>query len=123
MKLHLAQSKNRNSFTGYGAGYVAVNGTAYRAPLLVTPETIVADWPVADLAELTADALHRLLAHAPEIIILGTGATQRFPDPALLRPLLEARIGVEIMATPAGCRTYNILAAEERRVLAAMWLP
>ena len=123
MKLHLAQSKNRNSFTGYGVGYVTVNGIAYRAPLVVTPETIVADWPVADLAELTADALRGLLALAPEIIILGTGAMQRFPDPALLRPLYEARMGLEIMATPAACRTYNILMAEERRVLAAMWLP
>lgn len=123
MKLHLAEPKNRNLFTGYGAGYVTVNGTSYRAPLVVTPETIVADWPVAGLAELTADALRRLLAYAPEIIILGTGATQRFPDPALLRPLFEAHVGLEIMATPAACRTYNILTAEERRVLAAMWLP
>ncbi len=123
MKLHLTAPQNRNSFTGHGAGYVAVNGTPYRAPLIVTPETIVADWPVADLTELTADTLHQLLAHTPEIIILGTGATQRFPDPALLRPLFEARVGVEIMATPAACRTYNILVAEERRVLAAMWLP
>lgn len=123
MKLHLAQSKNRNSITGYGAGYVAVNGIAYHAPLVVTPETIVADWPVAGLAELTADALQGLLALTPEIIILGTGPLQRFPDPALLRPLYEARMGLEIMATPAACRTYNILMAEERRVLAAMWLP
>ncbi len=123
MKLHLAQSKNRNTFTGYGAGYVSVNGTAYRAPLVVTPDTVVADWPVAVLAELTADALRGLLTHTPEIIILGTGATQLFPDPALLRPLFEAHIGVEIMATPAACRTYNILIAEERRVLTAMWMP
>lgn len=123
MKLHLTQSKNRNTFTGYGAGYVSVNGTAYHAPLVVTPDTVVADWPVAVLAELTADALHGLLAHTPEIIILGTGATQQFPDPDLLRPLLEAHIGVEIMATPAACRTYNILLAEERRVLTALWMP
>ncbi len=123
MKLHLAQSKNRNSITGYGAGYVAVNGISYRAPLVVTPETIVTDWPVTDPADLTADVLRGLLAHNPEIIILGTGALQRFPDPALLRPLYEARLGLEIMATPAACRTYNILMAEERRVLTAMWLP
>ncbi len=123
MKLHLAESKNRNLFTGHGAGYVTVNGTFYRAPLVVTPDAVFADWPVADPAELTADVLRRLLAHTPEIIILGTGTRQRFPDPAVLRPLFEARVGLEIMATPAACRTYNILAAEERRVLAAMWLP
>lgn len=123
MKLHLATPKNRNLFTGYGSGYVAVNGTTYRAPLVVTPEAVIEHWPVADLAALTAEALRRLLDHAPDIIILGTGAVQHFPDRALLQPLLEARVGLEIMATPAACRTYNILTAEGRRVLAALWLP
>lgn len=123
MKLHLTAPKNRNLFTGYGPGYVAVNGTSYRTPLVVTPETVVNHWPVADLTALTAEDLQQLLVHTPDIFILGTGATQRFPDAALLQPLLAAHIGLEIMATPAACRTYNILTAEERQVLIALWLP
>ncbi|MGA0114023.1 MAG: Mth938-like domain-containing protein [Burkholderiales bacterium] len=123
MKLHLASPKNRNIFTGHGPGYVAVNGAAYRAPLLVTVDSIVDDWPVSGIAMLTAEAVRRLLDHTPEIIILGTGAAQQFPEPAALQPLYAARIGLEIMDTPAACRTYNFLAAEERRVLAAMWPP
>jgi len=123
MKLHLASPKNRNIFTGHGPGYVAVNGAAYRAPLLVTVDSIFDDWPVSGIAMLTAEAVRRLLDHTPEIIILGTGAAQQFPEPAALQPLYAARIGLEIMDTPAACRTYNILAAEERRVLAAMWPP
>ena len=53
-------------------------------------------------------------------MILGTGASQKFPPPATLRPLIEAGIGFEIMDTAAACRTYNILVAEDRNVAAAL---
>ena len=123
MKLHLASAKDRNSFTGYGPGYVAVNGVSYRAPLVVTPDSIRENWPASGPHDLTAEQLALLLDWGPEIILLGTGARQQFPAPAVLRPLYAAGIGVEIMDTPAACRTYNILSNEARKVLAAMWLP
>ena len=50
----------------------------------------------------------------------GSGERQRFPPPRLLRPLYDARIGVETMATAAACRTFNILSGEGRRVVAAL---
>ena len=55
-----------------------------------------------------------------EILLLGTGAKIRFPRPEILRPLIEARVGVEVMDVQAACRTYNILAAEDRKVAAAL---
>ena len=61
-----------------------------------------------------------LLATSPEIVLLGTGATQRFPHPKLTAPLLRARVGLEVMDTRAACRTYNILVAEGRSVTAAL---
>ena len=63
-----------------------------------------------------------LLALEPEIVLLGTGATLRFPRPALSHCLTQAHIGLEVMDTAAACRTYNILVAEGRRVLAALLL-
>ncbi|HXR59504.1 MAG TPA: MTH938/NDUFAF3 family protein, partial [Burkholderiales bacterium] len=57
-----------------------------------------------------------------EILLIGTGPTQRFPHPRLTRALMEKRIGVEVMDTQAACRTYNILIAEGRRVAAAILL-
>jgi uncharacterized protein len=63
-----------------------------------------------------------LLAHRPEIVLLGTGATQRFPHPRLSAPLAAARVGFEVMDTRAACRTYNILLGEGRRVVAAVLL-
>lgn len=123
MKLHLADSKNRYAVTGYGAGYLAVNTVRYEHPLIVTPDQPPEPWTVPHFEALDAVAWSVLLEKRPEIIVLGTGASQRFATPAVLRPLVEAGIGVESMNTPAACRTYNILMGEGRRVVAAMWLP
>jgi uncharacterized protein len=54
------------------------------------------------------------------VVLFGTGARLRFPHPQLTRALTDAGIGVEVMDTPAACRTFNILAAEGRRVAAAV---
>lgn len=123
MKLHLADTKNRYSFTGYGTGYLSVNGIRYEQPLIVTPDQQPENWLVLDFAALTATQTAPLLRSNPEIIILGTGAIQQFANPVQIRPLIEAGIGLEMMNTPAACRTYNILMSEGRRVVAAMFLP
>lgn len=123
MKLHLANPRNGYTLTGYGTGFLAVNGTRYEHALVVTPDGEPEKWPVGSADALTAEAAALLLAKSPEIIIIGTGPAQVFPAPERLRPLLEARIGVEIMSTPAACRTYNVLMGEGRRVLAAICLP
>jgi uncharacterized protein len=89
---------------------------------LCTPGEPLQDFPVQRFDELTADHFTALLAHAPELVVLGTGATKRFVHPRLTRALTAAGIGVESMTTPAACRTYNILMTEGRRVL-AVFLP
>lgn len=120
MKLHLAAGDGKNHFTGHGEGYVAVNGQRYTQSLVVTPDVIHDVWRVNTFAEINAEHMRFLLGLTPEIVILGTGAAQRFPPPMLLRDFAAAQIGVEVMATPAACRTYNILLAEGRAVLAAV---
>lgn len=123
MKLHLANPRNGYALTGYGTGYLAVNGIRYEHALVVTPDAAPRPWPVSGITAISEAESALLLADRPEIIIIGTGAVQIFPEPAQLRTLLEARIGIEIMNTPAACRTYNVLVGEGRRVLAAMFLP
>ncbi len=123
MKLHLANPRNGYTLTGYGTGFLAVNGTRYDHALVVTPDTPPERWSVDSVSVLTAEAAGLLLTGSPEIVIIGTGPIQIFPEPSRLRPLIEARIGVEIMNTPAACRTYNVLMGEGRRVLAAICLP
>ena len=83
-------------------------------------DRLIADWPIASVTELTADHSAAILDLKPEIVLLGTGRTFTFPDRAKLAPLYGAGLGVEIMDTPAACRTYNILLAEGRNVVAAL---
>lgn len=122
MKLHLNQAAGRNAFTGYGEGYVLINGVRHETNLLVTPDSPVAQWDVTDPARMDAGQVSRLTELDIEVLLIGTGAELRFPPVGLLKPLARAGIGVEIMATPAACRTYNILMGENRKVAAALIL-
>jgi len=120
MKLHLSNISGSNAFTGYGEGYVMVNRQRYERNLVVLPDRIVTDWQAAGFDQLSAEDFARLAELAPEIVLLGTGSRLRFPRPELTRALMQARIGLEVMDLQAACRTYNILAAEDRKVAAAL---
>ena len=120
MKLHLAANSGRNHFTGYGDGYVAINNQRFERAVVVTPDALHDTWNVASFDDIDAAHLQFLLSLQAEVIILGTGATQRFPRAELMREFALAQIGVEIMVTHAACRTYNILMAEGRAVAAAV---
>ncbi|MBM4181117.1 MAG: Mth938-like domain-containing protein [Betaproteobacteria bacterium] len=119
MKLHLSRIEGLNQITGHGPGHVLINGVRHERGVIVLPDEVVTGWAAVfeELARVHFDAL---ALRAPEIVLLGSGARPRFPPPGLYAGLLKARIGVEVMDTAAACRTYNILAAEGRRVAAAL---
>jgi uncharacterized protein len=119
MKLHRAAPSGENMFTGYGPGYVAVNNVRYEKSIVVTSAQVT-DWNIANFEALGTRDFEFLLTLQPEIVVLGTGSTQRFPAPILSRALAEAGVGFEIMDTKAACRTFNILVAEGRRAVAAI---
>jgi uncharacterized protein len=121
MKFHLNTAEG-NMFTGHGADYVRLGVVEYRDNILVTPERIVTGWTAGGFDTLTEADFAALAELKPEVVLLGTGASLRFPHPRLTRALTDAGIGVEVMDTPAACRTFNILAAEGRRVVAAVIL-
>jgi uncharacterized protein len=122
VKFHLQTPAGHNLFTGHGAGYVNVNAVRFTKSLLVTPERIIEDWPATDFASLDAGHFAQLIALKPDLVLLGTGPTLRFPHPALSSCLHAAHIGLEVMDNAAVCRTYNILLAEGRNVVAAVLL-
>jgi uncharacterized protein len=122
LKLHLARIDSQNAFTGYGPGYVLVNGIRHEGSLIVLAERLVENWEVNQIEDLDEGRVNLLAGLGMEILLLGTGKTLRFPHPRLLAPLAAARTGVEIMDTQAACRTYNILLAEGRKVAAALIL-
>ena len=117
MKFHLANISGRNVFTAQGSAYVQVNEQRYTRPIIVTPEQVLLDWNARSFAALTESDFSHFLMLKPEILILGSGDQHRFAHPQLYRALSAAGIGVEFMSTPAACRTYNILAAEDRKVV------
>jgi uncharacterized protein len=122
VKLQLSNSAHQKIFTAHGPGYVAVSGMRYERPVVVTPQQVLTDWPPQDFAALAESHFAYLLALQPEVVLLGTGSRQQFPHPALHRQLAAAGIGVEIMDTAAACRTYNLLVADDRKVVAAILL-
>ena len=120
MKLHLANMAGLNVFTAYGDDYVAVNHEKHLKNLIVLPESIFPEWSTATVETLASADMQKLLELGTEIILLGTGNRLRFPPGPLMRPFAPAGIGLEIMDLRAACRTYNILAAEGRKVAAAL---
>ena len=119
MKLHADTPTALNTVTAYGPGFIEINKVRHMSALVLSPER-VEPWSITSFEALAEADFERLRALDPEVVLLGTGARQRFPHPSLSRSLAEARIGVEVMNTPAACRTYNILMAEGRKVVAAL---
>lgn len=104
----------------YAEDHVLIQGQRYAGSVAVTAGQVLPDWGPTRFDELTGEHMEALRDLNPQIVVLGTGARQRFPDPSLYAILLEAGIGIEIMDTGAACRTYNILAGEGRRAVAAL---
>lgn len=122
MKLHLTQAEGQNLITSYGEGWIDVNRQRYRHHLILTSLQLLPDWSTKTLDTLLAEDFAVILALKPEIFLLGTGAKQRFLHPRITRELTAQNIPVEFMDTPAACRTYNILMAESRHVVAALMI-
>ena len=122
MKLHLSNLGDTKLFTAHGPDHVMVNGERYTTHIVVSAEEVRNDWLAPSFDELSEAHFSYFLALNPEILLLGTGPRQRFPHPRLYRALTDAHIALECMDTPAACRTYNILVAEDRKVVAAILL-
>ncbi|WP_295005761.1 Mth938-like domain-containing protein [uncultured Dechloromonas sp.] len=120
MKLHTSNTDGLNLFSAYGDDFVTVNQDKYFENLILLPDAVIPAWTSATVATLTEADMEKLLALQTEIILLGTGSRLRFPAGALLRAFAPAGIGLDVMDLKAACRTYNILAAEGRKVAAAL---
>lgn len=143
MLLQKESNPGLNTITAYGAGYVEINGQAYRHSVRVSPEGPVEPWPIEDVGQLTNAALQELAGltdtatdpmafldnagptntSGVEVVLIGTGDRQQLLAQSVVAPLLRLGIGVEAMTTQAAARTYNILMAEGRQVIAALIPP
>jgi uncharacterized protein len=126
MKLH-ADTPHTLAITALGDGWIAVNGERRSTSVVLTAGGEQRDWPCRRTEDLSEAHFRSLIEDVPppalpELVIFGSGAQLRFVHPRLLSSLIQRGIGVETMDTAAACRTYNILAAEGRRVTAALLL-
>ena len=105
---------------GYEPGRIQVDGKSFRDGLIVSPDRVITPWGPDCAADLSAEHFEPLIELDPQVIILGTGERQVFPDPRVYLAAMRRGLGVEIMDTGAACRTYNILMSEGRRVAAGL---
>jgi uncharacterized protein len=104
------------------AGIRVVDETV-EGSLILSATEMVTDWEVSKLEQLNEQRLEPVFALQPEVVLLGTGSTQVFPEPELMMCFHRRGVGIEVMATAAACRTFNVLVSERRNVVAALLPP
>ena len=124
MKLTLDANQSVNLIRSYSNGAVHVGDQILHRSCIVTPDSVIADWRPTTVDDLLESDLEPLLALAgaakPQLVLLGTGATHRFPPAPIRGAFVKAGVGLETMDLGAACRTFNVLVQEDRRVCAAL---
>lgn len=104
----------------YTAGELRVNDDTYRDSVILTPTTVLRLPEIRNMDDLASLDPKRILSLEPELLLLGTGPRQIFPAGSFRAQFLSSGIGLEVMDTAAACRTFNVLVAEQRRVVALL---
>ncbi len=91
--------------------------------VIVSARRLITDWPVSKAEDLDVQHFAQILELQPEVVLIGTGEHQVFLAPELLMFFYQRSVGVEVMSTPAACRTFNVLVSEQRNVVAALLMP
>lgn len=115
-------SSSANLIRAYGDAELKINDDIYRQTVIVSASTILILPEVREVDDLAKVDVPRILTLRPELVVLGTGPTQIFPASAFRAAFLSRGIGVEVMDTGAACRTFNVLVAERRQVVALLML-
>ncbi|MFC0252913.1 Mth938-like domain-containing protein [Massilia consociata] len=120
MKLHSDNNQQYQTVTGYDADGVEINAQRFNFSLIVMPEVAPRPWNVTRFEDLNAEHFEQIAQDTPDVVVLGTGARQRFVHPKLVASLSSRHVGVDCMDSQAACRTYNVLMGEGRKVTLAL---
>lgn len=107
--------------TSYDAEGININGRLFQQPLVLSPSALITDWKPSSILSLTAEDLEPFYELEAEVILFGTGNRQQFPNNDVLKRLASTQVGFEIMDIQAACRTFNIIMAEGRNVIAGLF--
>lgn len=122
MKFTEHRDSNVFAVKHYEPGLVKVNNLTFTKSCFITQKETNDNWPCPSIESLDTGLLDPLLATGSEVIILGTGEKQIFPQPKLFAYCASKGVGLEVMANDAACRTYNVLTTEDRDVVLALIL-
>ncbi|HSH87375.1 MAG TPA: Mth938-like domain-containing protein [Methylophilus sp.] len=122
MKLHLHSSDQQYQINGVDSQAITINRQPYEQSVIVSGDALSTDWFKGGWESLDAQTLAAIMKFQPEVVLLGTGDKHRFIHPKHTQLFLSQNIAVECMTTAAACRTFNILTAEGRKVVAALLL-
>lgn len=106
---------------GYDDRGITIGEARFERPVIVAGSTLVGDWTATVLADLAPDDLAPVWALQPQVVLLGTGRSQRFPSAELRRAFAQRQVALEAMDLGAACRTYNVLVQEDRAVVALLF--
>ena len=120
MKFTLQAPSSSNLVQACTEEEIIVRDHVIRGSVILTAAEIVFDWPPTSIEDLIPHHLQAVLQLKPDVILLGTGKRQVFPDAEVLAAVRTAGVGLEVMDTRAACRTYNVLVQEGRSVAAAL---
>jgi uncharacterized protein len=116
-------SSTVNLIRAWEPGRVRIADRWLAGNVIVGNDRIVEGWTSVQPHELMIEHLEPAFALEPTIIVLGTGNERLLPDVELMAAAADRSVGLEIMSTPAACRTFNVLLSEQRRVVAALFNP
>lgn len=121
MDLNLELPRDHFFIRSIGEEGIRVAETYYTAPLIVSARMVEPDWPVESFESLNSENLQIIFDVQPDVVLIGCGAGQKFLPPAIQMLFFERQIGVEVMITEAACYTFNVIVAEGRPVVAALF--
>jgi uncharacterized protein len=121
MKIELDNSLTHTyRINSYERGSIVIGDERFVSSLIITPSIVINNWSPQTFTDIATHHLEQIIEMKPELILLGTGSKQHFPETDLLSSIAKLNIGFEVMDTGAACRSYNILLQEGRNVAAAL---
>lgn len=120
MEFNLEHPQNQYFIRSVDDNGIRVDQDLYTSAFIIAVQTVVPEWNVSTVDDINEDSLQAIFDLEPEVVLIGTGKTQVFLAPEIQMHFYRRQVGFEVMKTDAACRTFNVLAAEGREVVAAL---
>ena len=116
--MHFSEDTPGGNFilNAYAADSITINNLEYDRTVYISPDRLIDDIPLRRSDQLNMDTLQFVFDLGPELFLLGTGQQLIFPAPELIARIAQQNIGFEAMNHASACRTYAVLAAEQRDI-------